>query len=429
MKHEIKKLEKSAVEIVISLTKEEVAPLKKEILANAQKTVEIPGFRKGHAPIDQIEAKYAEGIKEELTDKVLKAYYPEVVKAEELKPVSPMYNVNVKNENEEFEVTLTVDVFPEVQLGEYKGLEIEKTVFEMTDEKLNEEIERMLTAKSQLKAAEEGHKAEMGDTVDLAFEGFVDGVAFEGGKADSHELKLGSKMFIGDFEEQLVGYTVGQEGEVNVTFPEEYHAKNLAGKPATFKVKINAIKVTEKPELNEEFAKANGYESVEDLKAKKREEVVKRGEENAKNENRGKLLRKVSEATTVEVPQSLVIREVEAKLADLEQQLMMQGMDLNGYLKMTGMTMDTIYHQMAPMCENKVKMDLILDKISRDEKLEVSEDEMKAKTEEVAKMYGMTPEILKEELDKTKKYESFVNSLRTDLLMSKAIEFIEANAK
>lgn len=429
MKHEIKKLEKSAVEIVISLTKEEVAPLKKEILANAQKTVEIPGFRKGHAPIDQIEAKYAEGIKEELTDKVLKAYYPEVVKAEELKPVSPMYNVNVKNENEEFEVTLTVDVFPEVQLGEYKGLEIEKTVFEMTDEKLNEEIERMLTAKSQLKAAEEGHKAEMGDTVDLAFEGFVDGVAFEGGKADSHELKLGSKMFIGDFEEQLVGYTVGQEGEVNVTFPEEYHAKNLAGKPATFKVKINAIKVTEKPELNEEFAKANGYESVEDLKAKKREEVIKRGEENAKNENRGKLLRKVSEATTVEVPQSLVIREVEAKLADLEQQLMMQGMDLNGYLKMTGMTMDTIYHQMAPMCENKVKMDLILDKISRDEKLEVSEDEMKAKTEEVAKMYGMTPEILKEELDKTKKYESFVNSLRTDLLMSKAIEFIEANAK
>ena len=429
MKHEIKKLEKSAVEIVISLTKEEVAPLKKEILANAQKTVEIPGFRKGHAPIDQIEAKYAEGIKEELTDKVLKAYYPEVVKAEELKPVSPMYNVNVKNENEEFEVTLTVDVFPEVQLGEYKGLEIEKTIFEMTDEKLNEEIERMLTAKSQLKAAEEGHKAEMGDTVDLAFEGFVDGVAFEGGKADSHELKLGSKMFIGDFEEQLVGYTVGQEGEVNVTFPEEYHAKNLAGKPATFKVKINAIKVTEKPELNEEFAKANGFESVEDLKAKKREEVIKRGEENAKNENRGKLLRKVSEATTVEVPQSLVIREVEAKLADLEQQLMMQGMDLNGYLKMTGMTMDTIYHQMAPMCENKVKMDLILDKISRDEKLEVSEDEMKAKTEEVAKMYGMTPEILKEELDKTKKYESFVNSLRTDLLMSKAIEFIEANAK
>lgn len=429
MKHEIKKLEKSAVEIVISLTKEEVAPLKKEILANAQKTVEIPGFRKGHAPIDQIEAKYAEGIKEELTDKVLKAYYPEVVKAEGLKPVSPMYNVNVKNENEEFEVTLTVDVFPEVQLGEYKGLEIEKTVFEMTDEKLNEEIERMLTAKSQLKAAEEGHKAEMGDTVDLAFEGFVDGVAFEGGKADSHELKLGSKMFIGDFEEQLVGYTVGQEGEVNVTFPEEYHAKNLAGKPATFKVKINAIKVTEKPELNEEFAKANGYESVEDLKVKKREEVVKRGEENAKNENRGKLLRKVSEATTVEVPQSLVIREVEAKLADLEQQLMMQGMDLNGYLKMTGMTMDTIYHQMAPMCENKVKMDLILDKISRDEKLEVSEDEMKAKTEEVAKMYGMTPEVLKEELDKTKKYESFVNSLRTDLLMSKAIEFIEANAK
>ena len=429
MKHEIKKLEKSAVEVVMTLSKEEYSPLRKEILNNAQKTVEIPGFRKGHAPLDQIEAKYAEGIKEELTDKVLKKYFAEVVKAEELKPVSPMYNVNVKMEEEAFEVTFSVDVFPEVTLGEYKGIEIEKITFEMTEDKLNEEIERMLTAKAELKDAEEGHKAEMGDTVDLAFEGFVDGVPFEGGKADSHLLKLGSKMFIDTFEEQLVGYTVGQEGEINVTFPAEYHAANLAGKPATFKVKINSIKLLNKPELTEEFAKENGFESVEDLKAKKSEEVAKRGEENAKNENRGKMLRKITEASTVEVPQSLVIREVEAKLADLEQQLMMQGMDLNGYLKMTGMTMDTIYTQLAPMSENKVKMDLILDKIATEEKLEVSEEEIAEKTAEVAKMYGMTPEILKEELDKTKKYDSFINSLKTDLLMSKAIELIEANVK
>ena len=429
MKHEIKKLEKSAVEIVMTLSKEEFAPLKKEILANAQKTVEIPGFRKGHAPIDQIEAKYAEGIKEELTDKVLKKYFGEVVTAENLKPVSPMYNVSVKMDEETFEVTCSVDVFPEVTLGEYKGIEIEKTVFEMTEDKLNEEIERMLTAKAELKDAEDGYQAQMGDTVDLAFEGFVDGVAFEGGKADSHLLKLGSNMFIPGFEDQLVGYTKGQEGEVNVTFPAEYHAANLAGKPAVFKVKINAVKLLNKPELNEEFAKENGFESVEDLKTKKSEEVAKRGEENAKNENRGKMLRKVTEASTVEVPQSLVIREVEAKLADLEQQLMMQGMDLNGYLKMTGMTMDTIYNQLAPMSENKVKMDLILDKISQVENLEVSEDEVKEKTEEVAKMYGMTPEILKEELDKTKRYESFINSIKTDLLMSKAIELIEANVK
>ncbi len=429
MKHEIKKLEKSAVEIVMTLSKEEFAPLKKEILSNAQKTVEIPGFRKGHAPIDQIEAKYAEGIKEELTDKVLKKYFAEVVKAEELKPVSPMYNVNVEMTEEELKITASVDVFPEVTLGDYKGIEIEKTVFEMSDDKLNEEIERMLTSKAQLKDAEDGYQAQMGDTVDLAFEGFVDGVAFEGGKADSHLLKLGSKMFIDTFEDQLVGYTKGQEGEITVTFPAEYHAANLAGKPATFKVKINAVKLLDKPELTEEFAKENGFESVEDLKAKKAEEVAKRGAENAKNENRGKMLRKVAESSTVEVPQSLVIREVEAKLAELEQQLFAQGMDLNGYLKMTGMTMDTIYNQLAPMSENKVKMDLILDKIAADEKLEVSEEELTQKTEEVAKMYGMTPEILKEELDKTKKYDAFVNSLKTDLLMSKAIEFIEANVK
>lgn len=428
MKHEIKKLEKSAVEIVISLTKEETAPLKKEILSNAQKTAEIPGFRKGHAPLDQIEAKYADGIKEELTDRVLKQYYPEVIKAEELKPVSPVYNVTAKEE-EGFTVTFTVDVFPEVTLGEYKGVEIEKTVFEMTEDKLNEEIERMLNAKAELKDAEEGYKAQMGDTVDLAFEGFVDGVAFEGGKADSHQLKLGSKMFIDTFEDQLVGYTVGQEGEVNVTFPAEYHAANLAGKPAAFKVKINSIKVENKPELNDEFAKANGFESVEDMKNKKREEVAKRGEENAKHENRGKMLRKIADASVVEIPQSLIIREVEGRLAELEQQLSMQGMNLEQYFKMTGMTMDTVFAQLAPMSENKVKLDLILDKIAADEKLEVSEEEIKAKTEDVAKMYGMTPETLKEELDKTKRYNEFLNSLKMDLLMSKAIEFIEANAK
>lgn len=428
MKHEIKKLEKSAVEIVISLTKEEAAPLKKEILSNAQKTAEIPGFRKGHAPLDQIEAKYADGIKEELTDRVLKQYYPEVIKAEELKPVSPVYNVTAKEE-EGFAVTFTVDVFPEVTLGEYKGVEIEKTVFEMTEDKLNEEIERMLNAKAELKDAEEGYKAQMGDTVDLAFEGFVDGVAFEGGKADFHQLKLGSKMFIDTFEDQLVGYTVGQEGEVNVTFPAEYHAANLAGKPAVFKVKINSIKVENKPELNDEFAKANGFESVEDMKNKKREEVAKRGEENAKHENRGKMLRKIADASVVEIPQSLIIREVEGRLAELEQQLSMQGMNLEQYFKMTGMTMDTVFAQLAPMSENKVKLDLILDKIAADEKLEVSEEEIKAKTEDVAKMYGMTPETLKEELDKTKRYNEFLNSLKMDLLMSKAIEFIEANAK
>ncbi len=394
MKHEIKKLEKSAVEIVISLTKEEAAPLKKEILSNAQKTAEIPGFRKGHAPLDQIEAKYADGIKEELTDRVLKQYYPEVIKAEELKPVSPVYNVTAKEE-EGFAVTFTVDVFPEVTLGEYKGVEIEKTVFEMTEDKLNEEIERMLNAKAELKDAEEGYKAQMGDTVDLAFEGFVDGVAFEGGKADSHQLKLGSKMFIDTFEDQLVGYTVGQEGEVNVTFPAEYHAANLAGKPAVFKVKINSIKVENKPELNDEFAKANGFESVEDMKNKKREEVAKRGEENAKHENRGKMLRKIADASVVEIPQSLIIREVEGRLAELEQQLSMQGMNLEQYFKMTGMTMDTVFAQLAPMSENKVKLDLILDKIAADEKLEVSEEEIKAKKEDVAKMYGMTPETLK----------------------------------
>lgn len=429
MKHEIKKLEKSALEVKMILAKEEFDPVRKEIIISAQKTVEIPGFRKGHAPIDQIEAKYADGIKEELTDKILKKYFGEVVTTENLKPVSPLYNVDVNLTEEILEIIASVDVFPEIVLGDYKGIEIEKTFFEMTDEKLNKEIERMLHSGAELVETEAGYKAVMGDTVDLAFEGFVDGVAFEGGKADSHMLKLGSKMFIDNFEDQLVGMEAGQEKEIKVNFPAEYHATNLAGKPAIFKVKINAVKKLNTPELNEEFAKAKGFEGVEDLKVKTTEDLKARGEEDAKNQNRASLIKKVTENTTVEIPQSLVMREVEARIQELEQQLSMQGMDLKGYLQMTGSTIESIFAQLAPMAENKVKMDIILDKIAEVEKLETTDKEIAGKVEEIAKMYGMTNEKLKEELDKNNRYEAFLNSVKTDLMMSKAIELIEANAK
>ncbi|WP_448819883.1 trigger factor [Cetobacterium sp.] len=428
MKHELKKIEHSAVEITLTLTAEELLPIKSEVVKNLATKVEVPGFRKGNAPLNKVEATFADAIKEEVVDSVLKANFEKIVAEEKITPVSFIYDL-VADMKDSLKITFKVDVYPEVTLGNYKGLEVEKESFQMTDELLDKEIENMLNAKSKLEDAPEGHKAEMGNTVDLAFEGFIDGVPFEGGKADSHQLKLGSKMFIDTFEEQLVGYTVGQEGEVKVSFPAEYHAEALAGKPATFKVKINSIKTLTKPELTEEFAKEAGFESVEDLKAKKTAEIIAREEARIHNNFVGKLIQKVVADSNVDVPKSMVVREVENRMAEMNQQLAMQGMDLDQYLKMTGMTKEQAFNQIAPMAHNKVQVDLVLEAIAKAEKLEVTAEELNTKVEEIAKMYGMTKEQLEAELNKNSNLDEFNHSLKTESLAQKAVEVIVNNAK
>lgn len=236
-------------------------------------------------------------------------------------------------------------------------------------------------------------------------------------------------MFIDTFEDQLVGYTVGQEGEIVVNFPENYHQASLAGKPATFKVKINAIKVLEKPELNDEFAKELGYDSVADLKAKKEEELKAREELRIKNDFTGKLIQKVVADSKVEIPKSMITREIEARFAEMDQQLAMQGMNLETYLKMTGMTMEKAFNQMAPMALNKVTVDLVLETIAKAENIALSEEELAEKISEVAKMYGMTTEQLETELNKNNNLENFKATLKGETLLQKAVEVIVNNAK
>ena len=299
----------------------------------------------------------------------------------------------------------------------------------MKEELLNKELEIMVNSKSKLEDTEAGHKAEMGDTVDLAFEGFVDGVPFEGGKSESHTLKLGSKMFIDNFEDQLVGYTAGQEGEINVTFPEQYHAADLAGKPAVFKVKINAIKKLVVPELNEELAKELGFESVEDLKTKKTEEIKAREEARIKNEYIGKLLDKVAANSKVEVPFSMVATEVKNRISEMENQLSAQGIGMDMYLQMTGMDRAKLENQIAPMAAGKVKVDLILEAIAKAENLEVSEEEVTAKMTEVARYYGMDLTKLEEELKAHNNYDNFKYTLKGECMMQKAIDLLVETAK
>lgn len=428
MKHELKKLEHSAIEITITLNSDEFLPLKNEITKKIAKEVEIPGFRKGHAPLDKVETTFSDKIKAELADKVLSKNLNTLASEEKLNLVSYPYDVNIKMDSS-FELTFKVDIYPEVTLGSYKGVEVEKENFEMNDELLNKEIETMLASKGTLIDAPEGHKAMIGDTLDLAFEGFIEGVPFEGGKSESHQLKLGSKMFIDNFEDQLVGYTVGQEGEVNVTFPKEYHVSTLAGKPAIFKIKVNAIKSEKTPELTEDFAKESGFGSIEDLKSKKTIEIKEREEARIKNMFIGKLVQKIVADSKVDVPKSMVFREVENRIFEMNEQLKMQGLNYEKYLSMVGLTQEQSFNQLAPMALNKIQVDLVLEAIAKAENIEVSDEEMVNRTEEIAKMYGMDKTKLEDELSKNNNLDNFKNSLKNELIVQKAVDFVVANAK
>jgi len=429
MNYEVKKLENSVVEITLKVEGTEVSTAKKNAIKKIAKDAEIPGFRKGHAPESAIESHYEGVIKEEITDAILKAHYEAILKDGQINPVDYIKTTKVELNGDKFAVTFTVDVFPEIKLGEYKGLEATKETFEINDEIVNKEIEMMVSSKSNLEDASEGHKAQLNDTLDLAFEGFVDGVAFEGGKSESHMLKLGTKSFIDTFEDQLVGYEKGQEGEIVVNFPAEYNAENLAGKEATFKVKVNAIKVAVTPELNDEFAVESGFESVEDLKAKKTEEIKNREEARVEGEYRQNLLNQILANTEMTLPLSMVAREIKGRIAEMENQLKSQGMNLEMYLQMSGSTMDQLNEQIKPMAIEKIKLDLILDEISKIEKIELSDEELETKLAEVAAMYKMDSDKLKEELTKANNLDNFKMNLRTDATMQKTVEFIQAQAK
>ena len=429
MNYEVKKLEKSAVEVKLHLTAEEVKPIVDKVLAHVGEHAEVAGFRKGHAPKEALMANYKDHIESDVANDAINANFPEIVDKEKLEPVSyvRLKEINLKDD---LNLTFDIDVYPQFELGNYKGLEAEKKSFEMTDDLLNEELEIMVRNHAKLEEVEDpAYKAQLDDTVDLAFEGFMDGVPFPGGKAESHLLKLGSKSFIDNFEEQLVGYTKGQEGEIIVKFPEEYHAPELAGKPAQFKVKINAIKKLRQPKLNDEFAKELGYASLDELKAKTKEETIKRENDRIENEYVSALLDKLMETTTIDVPVSMVQAEIQNRLKELEYQLSMQGFKMDDYLKMMGGNVETFAAQLAPAAEKKVKIDLILDKIAKENNFEATDEELSQRMEEVAKMYGMDVPTLEEELKKNNNLDNFKASLKYDIVMKKAIDEVVKESK
>ena len=426
MNYEVKKLEKSAVEVKLHLTAEEVKPIVDKVLTHVGEHAEVAGFRKGHAPKEVLMANYKDHIESDVANDAINANFPEIVDKEKLEPVSyvRLKEINLKDD---LNLTFDIDVYPQFELGNYKGLEAEKKSFEMTDDLLNEELEIMVRNHAKLEEVEDaGYKAQLNDTVDLAFEGFMDGVPFPGGKAESHLLKLGSKSFIDNFEEQLVGYTKGQEGEITVKFPDEYHAPELAGKPAQFKVKINAIKKLRQPELNDEFAKeASSYETIEELKKDLRTKMEEEASRRAIDTYNADLIQTAVKNATVEIPEVMIKDRVEQMIQELAMNMEGRGLKLDDYLKFSNKTIEDLRSEYKDSAAENVRADLVLDAIATAEGIEVTPDDMNREIFIMAQNFGADPKEVWDIIAK----EGRVAMLAGSVARKKAARFIIDNAK
>ena len=424
----VKKLSETSYEVSVTRTGDELSHLKEHVLSHF-KDAKVDGFRPGHVPAKVLEQKFQKEIEGEILNHIISEEYQKAVVENELRPIADPRIEKYENKEGTVEVVFVIPVLPAITLGEYKGVEVEKETLDITDEKVNAEIERLKEGAAKLKEVEADATAELNDVANIDFEGFIDGEAFEGGKAEGFDLTLGSHSFIDNFEDQIVGHKKGDEFDVTVMFPENYGAENLAGKPAIFKVKVNSIKRKEEAELNDDLAKELGYDSLEDLKVKTRESLTKREETRINNEFKGKVVEAVVANTNVEVPAELTNREVEYQINRFAQQLQMQGISLEQYFQMTGQTLDKMREESREMAEKSVKTELVLSEITKAENIEVSDDEVNAEIDKMATMYGMDKEALLADVRKSGNYARFIDETKYRLSHEKTIDLLVNSAK
>jgi len=424
----VKKLDETTYEVSAVREGEEFKHLKEHVLVHF-KDAKVDGFRPGHVPANVIEKNFKKEIDGEILNHIISDEYQKAVAENELKPIADIKLEKYEIQADKAEVVFTIPVLPSFELGQYKGLEVEKENFEVTDEKVNEEIEGMRKNASKLKEVAEDEEAKNDDVVNINFEGFVDGVAFDGGKAEGYDLTLGSHSFIDTFEDQIVGHKKNDEFDVNVKFPEAYHAENLKRKPALFKVKVNSIKRKEEAELNDDLAKELGFESVDDMRAKTRENITKREEARVENEFKNKIIEKVVDGTNVEAPRALVDREIEFQINRFAQQLQMQGINLSQYFQMTGQTIDKMREDSREMAEKSVKTELVLSEISKVENITVTDEEVDNEFEVMATMYGMDKATMLDEVKKSGNYQRFVDEAKYRLVNQKTIDLLVKETK
>ncbi len=419
----VKKLSETVYEVSATRSGEELKHLKKHVLVHF-KDAKVDGFRKGHVPADVLEKKFKKEIEGEILNHIISEEYRKAVEENNLSPIADIKLEKYENNEDNVEVVFTIPVLPEIPLGDYKSVKVEKEALDVNDEKVNAEIEIMRSNAGKLKEVADDEAAKDKDVANINFEGFVDGEAFDGGKAEGFDLTLGSKSFIDTFEDQIIGHKKGDEFDVNVTFPEEYHAENLKGKPAVFKIKLNSIKRKEEAELNEDLAKELGYDSVEDLKVKTKENLIKREETRIENEYKGKVVDAVVEGVNFEIPEAIVEREIQFQINRFAQQLQMQGMSLNQYFEMTGQNIEKMRESIKESAEKSVKRDLVLNEIAKVEKVEATEEEVNTELDRTALMYGMDREGLIAEVRKSGNYARFIDDIKYQIVNRKTVDLL-----
>lgn len=417
------KIENHKVVLTIEVPAEELDKGIKAACKSLANRVNIPGFRKGKAPRRILEMNIGkEAILDEAFDRVAQKAFDEALKQENLDPVDrPQVDIVTLEEGKDVVFKATITPVPEVTLGEYKGLKVAKDAVEVKDEQVEEQVKNILNHHAKMVDAEEGATVANDDFITLDFKGEVDGVAFAGGKGKDYPLQIGSHSFIDTFEDQLVGLKVGEEKDVNVTFPEEYHAKDLAGKAAVFHCKINSIKHKEMPELTDEFVKAStSYESIEDMKAKLRENIEKNAQREADTKRRNEILKQATDNITVDIPEVMVENRVSNMIQELSVNLENQGMNLEAYLKYANMDMAKLREQYKESAAIAVKTDLMLDAVAKAEDIKVENADINAEIALLAATYGTTPQ----EVSKIIKKNHSIGNLVATVLHKKAANFI-----
>ena len=410
------------LEITVEAEKFENA-MKKVYFQNA-KYINIPGFRKGKAPMNIVEKYYgAQIFYEDAFNDVATQAYDEALEENKIDVVSrPTVDIIQMEKGKDVIFSAIVQVKPEVKLGKYKGIDIKKIEYPVKDEDIEKELKKMQEKNARLITIED-RALENGDIATIDFEGFTDGVPFEGGKAEGHELEIGSGAFIPGFEEQLVNMKINEEKEIKVTFPKEYFSKDLAGKEATFKVKLHEIKKKELPKLDDEFAKdVSEFDTLEELKTDIKNKMEKDNEQKAKYETEESAIKAVCDNVKIDIPSGMVDMEVDHMIQDINQRLSYQGLKLDQYLKMIGKTEEEVRKEYEPQAIEAIKSRLTLEAIRKAEKIEASEEEIKEKLEEMAKNYGKKVEEIQDN-------EDLKNYIKEGIESEKAIDFIVKNAK
>ena len=423
---QVEKLEKNMAKLTVEVSAEQFAECIQTAYKKTKNRFALPGFRKGKAPLNMIEKMYGvEVFYETAADEAINETYAEAMKESALEIVSrPEVEIVQIEKGKPFIYVATVAVKPEVTLGEYKGVEVEKASEEVTDAEVSAELIRIQDQNSRIITIED-RGVEDGDQTVIDFKGMIDGAAFEGGEAEDYSLTIGSHSFIDTFEEQLIGKNVGETCEVNVTFPTEYHAKNLAGKPAVFEVTIKEIKHKELPELNDEFAsEVSEFETLDEYKADLKKNLEERKKKEAVTLNEDKVVEAVVANASMDIPEPMLKAQAESMIQENARRMQSQGISLDAYMQYTGMTMDMLRDQMKPQAERRIKTRLVLEAVAEAEKIEVTEEQMDEELKKMADAYKMEVDKLKEYMGDFEKEQ-----MKKDLAVQAAVDFLVAEAK